>query len=63
MDPSALEHLLTANISAELVFIQTSGGIFGFLVGLAILYPFLRPVFLLAGLVLWVVYLRTVEKK
>ncbi|HHT06138.1 MAG TPA: DUF445 family protein [Hydrogenispora sp.] len=63
MDPSALEHLLTSNISAELVFIQTSGGIFGFLVGLAILYPSLRPVFLLVGFVLWLVYRRTVEKK
>ena len=63
MDPSALEHLLTSNISAELVFIQTSGGLFGFLVGLAILYPSLRPVFLLVGFVLWLVYRRTVEKK
>ncbi|NLM37149.1 MAG: DUF445 family protein [Firmicutes bacterium] len=63
LDPAALERLLTANVSAELVFIQTSGGIFGFLVGLAILYPPLRPVFLLVGLALWVVYLRTVEKK
>ncbi|HEY8392474.1 MAG TPA: DUF445 family protein [Capillibacterium sp.] len=63
MDPTALERLLTANICEELVFIQTSGGIFGFLVGLAILFPFLRPVFLLGGLVLWVVYRLTVDKK
>jgi uncharacterized membrane-anchored protein YjiN (DUF445 family) len=63
MDPTALERLLTSNIMDELVFIQTSGGIFGFLVGLAILYPILRPVFLLGGLILWAIYHRTVEKK
>ncbi|NLW59943.1 MAG: DUF445 family protein [Firmicutes bacterium] len=63
LDPAALEHLLTGNITAELVFIQTSGGIFGFLVGLALLYPSVRPVFLLVGFVLWALYRRTVEKK
>lgn len=63
LDPTALERLLTANICEELVFIQTSGGIFGFLVGLAIRYPLFRPVFLLGGLVLWGIYRLTVEKK
>lgn len=63
MDADALERLLTANICEELVFIQASGGIFGFLVGLAILYPFLRPLFLLMGFALWGLYRLTVEKK
>ncbi len=63
MDATALERLLTANICEELVFIQTSGGIFGFLVGLAILYPFLRPFFLLGGFALWGIYRLTVEKE
>ena len=63
MDATALERLLTANICEELIFIQTSGGIFGFLVGLAILYPFLRPLFILGGFTLWGIYRWTVEKK
>ena len=63
LDATALERLLTSEIVGELVFIQTSGGIFGFLVGLAILYPLLRPVFFLGGLLLWGIYHLTVEKE
>lgn len=62
LDASALERLLTSEITGELVFIQTAGGIFGFLVGLAILYPILRPLFFFGGLLLWGIYHLTVEK-
>lgn len=61
MDAAELEKLLTSNISGELVFIQTSGGIFGFLVGLAMIYPVLRLIFLGCGLLIWVVYRVTRE--
>lgn len=51
-----LEQALTGNVQRELVFIQTSGGVFGLLVGLAILYPYLRLVFLGVALGLWMIY-------
>jgi len=59
MDEAELENLLTGNVSAELVFIQTSGGIFGLAIALAIYYPFLR--LLLLGLIigLYFVYQKT----
>lgn len=42
MDEAKLESLLTGTVSSELKFIQTSGGIFGALVGLAIQFPVVR---------------------
>lgn len=56
LDEAELEAALVGNVQRELVFIQTSGGIFGLLVGLAILYPYLRLVFAGVALGLWVVY-------
>ena len=56
LDEEELEQALTGNVQRELVFIQTSGGIFGLLVGLAILYPYLRLVFLGVALGLWMIY-------
>lgn len=56
LDEAELEAALVGNVQRELVFIQTSGGIFGLLVGLAILYPYLRLVFAGAAFGLWVVY-------
>lgn len=61
MDEAELERLLTAGVDEEIVFIQTSGGVFGALVGLAILVPTLRWVLLALAGVLWVVYRRTVK--
>ncbi len=63
LDAAALEKLLTSNVSAELVFIQTSGGIFGFLVGLAIIYRPLRLLLIAGGFLLWGLYQLTVERK
>lgn len=62
LDAAALEKLLTSNISGELVFIQTSGGIFGFLVGLAIIYQPLRLILAVGGLLVWGLYRLTVRK-
>ena len=62
MDAADLEKLLTSNISGELVFIQTSGGIFGFLVGLAILFPSFRLLFVAGGLLVGGIYRLSVEK-
>ncbi|HHU51736.1 MAG TPA: DUF445 family protein [Firmicutes bacterium] len=56
LDEAELEAALVGNVQRELVFIQTSGGIFGLLVGLAILYPYLRLVFAGAAFGLWGVY-------
>lgn len=61
MDEAEIERLITKTASTEIVFIQTSGGIFGALVGLAAVYPFLVFVFAGAGLVLFLLYRLTVE--
>ncbi len=63
MDAAELEKLLTSNISGELVFIQTSGGIFGFLVGLAMIYPVLRLIFVGCGFLIWGLYRVTRDNK
>lgn len=62
MNEREIEELLTGNVADELVFIQTFGGIFGSLVGLAIIFPLLRPWFIITGIGLWAVYVITVEK-
>ncbi len=56
MDERELERMLTGNVTTELRFIQTSGGVFGFLAGIAFLFPASRPLLLLIGLLLWLVY-------
>ncbi|HHU83182.1 MAG TPA: DUF445 family protein [Firmicutes bacterium] len=61
MDEAEIEQLITKTVSAELIFIQTSGGIFGTLVGLAAIFPFLVFVFAGAGLVLLLIYRLTVK--
>ena len=61
MDEADIEQLITKTALTELVFIQTSGGIFGTLVGLATIFPFLFFVFAGAGLVLFLIYRLTVE--
>ncbi|NLW56701.1 MAG: DUF445 family protein [Firmicutes bacterium] len=63
LDAAALEKLLTSNVSGELVFIQTSGGVFGFLVGLALIYQPLRLILLAGGVLIWGLYQLTVEKR
>ncbi len=62
MDEKELEDLLTGNISVEIRFIQTSGGIFGALVAFAVQLPILRPVLLFLGLGLWGLYRVSVGK-
>ena len=61
MDETEIERLITETASTEFLFIQTSGGIFGALVGLASVFPFLVFVFAGAGLILLLVYRLTVE--
>ncbi len=61
MDEAEIEQLITKTASTELVFIQTSGGIFGTLVGLTVVFPSLFFAFAGAGLVLFLVYRLTVE--
>ena len=62
MDEQALETMLTSNVTTELRFIQTSGGVFGFLAGLAFVYPASRPFLLACGAGLWFAYRMTVKK-
>ncbi|MGH7847737.1 MAG: DUF445 family protein, partial [Candidatus Binatia bacterium] len=62
MDEQALENMLTGTVTTELKFIQTSGGVFGFLAGLAFVYPSSRPFLLASGLGLWLAYRMTVKK-
>lgn len=59
MDESELENLLTGSVTTELVFLQTSGGFFGLLVGLAVTFPWLRMVLLAVALILWIIYRKT----
>ncbi len=42
MDEQELEKMLTGDVVAELVFIQVIGGVFGALIGVALLFPPLR---------------------
>lgn len=62
MDEKELEDLLTGNISAEIRFIQTSGGIFGALVAFAVQFPILRPALLLLTLGLWGLYRASIDR-
>jgi uncharacterized membrane protein YheB (UPF0754 family) len=62
MDELALEKMLASNVTTELKFIQTSGGVFGLLAGVAFVYPASRPLLLITGLALWIVYRITVKK-
>jgi len=62
MDESELERLLTAGVTTELVFLQTSGGVFGLLVGLAVTFPWLRLVLAVTALILWIIYQKSVAK-
>ena len=61
LDEQELERALTGNVLAELEFIQTSGGLFGFLVALALEWPLARLPMLALGLGLWLLYRRTVH--
>ncbi|HWP58680.1 MAG TPA: DUF445 family protein [Candidatus Acidoferrales bacterium] len=63
LDEQGLERMLTGNVTTELKFIQTSGGVFGLLAGLAFIYPSSRPVLLAVGLALWAAYRTTVKKQ
>ena len=56
MNTDQFEAMISGNVRTELVFIQTSGGIFGLLVGLAVIYPVIRLVLLILGIGLWLVY-------
>lgn len=56
MNTDEFEVMISGSVQTELVFIQTSGGIFGLLVGLAIIYPVIRLIILLLGSGLWVAY-------
>jgi hypothetical protein len=62
MDEQELERMLTGNVTIELKFIQTSGGLFGLLAGVALLFPPSRPALLLLGLALWLAYRWTVQR-
>lgn len=62
-DEASLEEMLTSNVAREIVFIQTSGGLLGMLVGLAILWPPLRGAIVVFGLALWWAYSRTVKRE
>lgn len=62
MDERELERMLTGTVTTELRFIQTSGGVFGFLAGIAFVSPGSRPVLLLAALGLWLAYRATVKR-
>jgi uncharacterized membrane protein YheB (UPF0754 family) len=56
MNIDEFEGMISGGVRTELVFIQTSGGIFGLLVGLAVIYPVIRLVLLILGIGLWLVY-------
>lgn len=56
MDEAQLEEALTGNVLGELVFIQTSGGLFGLLVALALEYPMVRLPLMAGGVGLWLFY-------
>jgi uncharacterized membrane protein YheB (UPF0754 family) len=56
MNTDEFEAMIGGNVQTELVFIQTSGGIFGLLVGLAVIYPATRLVLLMLGIGLWLIY-------
>jgi hypothetical protein len=56
MNSDEFEVMISGGVQTELVFIQTSGGIFGLLVGLAVIFPAIRVVLLLLGVGLWLVY-------
>ena len=61
MDEADLEDMLTGSVVDEIVFIQTSGGLFGALVGLTVVWPSLLLAFAGGGAALWVLYLRTAK--
>ncbi|MBI2985445.1 MAG: hypothetical protein HYY45_01635 [Deltaproteobacteria bacterium] len=63
MDERELERMLTGNVTTELKFIQTSGGVFGLPAGLSLVDPASRPVLLVAALSLWLAYRVTVKKQ
>lgn len=63
MDDAELENLLTHSVNTEIMFIQTSGGIFGLLIGLALIFPVMRIVLLVTGAGLWFLYKISVIKK
>lgn len=60
LDESQFEALLTGSVAAELTFIQTSGGIFGALVGLVIRFPGLRWMALILAISFWIIYRKSV---
>jgi hypothetical protein len=62
MDERELERMLTGSVTTELRFIQTSGGVFGFLAGIAFVLPETRPALLLAAIGLWLAYRATVKR-
>jgi uncharacterized membrane protein YheB (UPF0754 family) len=62
MDEQELERMLTGTVTTELRFIQTSGGVFGLLAGIAFVVPETRPVLLLAAIGLWLAYRLTVKR-
>lgn len=61
MDVAEFEKMLTDPVASEIVFIQTCGGLFGALVGLAIMWPPLLFGLLGCGVALFAVYRRTRE--
>ena len=63
MDEAELERLLTSSVDTEMTFIQTSGGLFGLIVALAVIYPVLRLVFLAGGVAVWAIYRTTVKDR
>ncbi|MGH7835326.1 MAG: DUF445 domain-containing protein [Candidatus Binatia bacterium] len=63
MDEQELERMLTGTVTTELRFIQTSGGVFGLLAGIAFVIPETRLALLLAALGLWVAYRATVKRR
>lgn len=62
MDESQFEELLTGSVAAELTFIQTSGGLFGAMVGLVIRYPELRWFVLILAISSWIIYRKSVDQ-
>jgi uncharacterized membrane-anchored protein YjiN (DUF445 family) len=63
MDTNEFETMISGSVQTELVFIQTSGGIFGILVGLAIIHPLIRLILLLIGAGLWLIYRKSLLPK
>jgi uncharacterized membrane protein YheB (UPF0754 family) len=61
MNTGEFEAMISGSVQTELVFIQTSGGIFGVLVGLAIIYPAMRLILLLIGAGLWLIYRKSLQ--